>query len=133
MLVDPTQIWLALIAMIPVAIASVTAAILALRARSEGIAMREIAEDTHTLVNSNMGVTLESYSVLATRMAKITKDPEDIAIAQKAEAKYLAHQQQQAIVDQRRRYERGADHAHPPQGPGTSGESQEVGGVDSPG
>lgn len=92
LMLDTTQIWLAVIAIIPVTIASITAAIVALRTHS-------LARDTHTLVNSNMGATLESYAMLATRMAKITSDPEDVAVANAAMVKYQHHQTQQAIVD----------------------------------
>ncbi|TMJ00849.1 MAG: hypothetical protein E6G97_18110 [Alphaproteobacteria bacterium] len=39
----------------------------------------KIAEKTHTLVNSNMGVQLEMHALLARRMADKTHEPDDIA------------------------------------------------------
>ena len=116
---DTTQIWLAAIAIIPVTIASITTAIMAWQNRAHGAKMFDLAKDTHTLVNSNMGATLESYAVIAKRLAKITKDPEDEKAATLAELKYNEHITQQALVDQGRRWDntptdpKEPTHGHP--------------------
>src|SRR5678815_2998734 len=64
--------------------------------------MDEIARvgvDTHTLVNSNMGVQLKLNAALSRRMANITKSNEDIQAAELAEIALAEHIKKQAIVD----------------------------------
>lgn len=60
---------------------------------------RKTANKIHTLVNSNMGVQLEISAVSLRRNATATKDPEDIRVAELAEAALKNHQVQQRIVD----------------------------------
>lgn len=98
---ESTQIWLALIAIVPVTIAAITSALLAWNSNQHAKQLMRVAEDTHTLVNSNMGLSLESYATVTRRLAKITKDPEDEAIADAAEKKFAEHVVQQRIVDER--------------------------------
>ena len=114
---EHTQIWLALIAIIPVTIASVTTAIMAYQNRLHSMKMYDLARDTHTLVNSNMGATLESYSVIAERLANYTDKPEDREAAAQAKLKYKEHVSQQAIVDKGRRLDKTpTDPQEPPYG-----------------
>jgi hypothetical protein len=96
--VETTHIWLALIAIAPILITSLTAAILALRGAKHDSQMMDIAKDTKQLVNGGTSAMLEGYSVLARRMAEYTKMPEDFAIADNLEAKYKHHLDQQLLV-----------------------------------
>jgi hypothetical protein len=57
------------------------------------------ADDTHTLVNANMGAALNVNRISTRRLADITKDAADIEAADKAEELYLAHERKQATVD----------------------------------
>jgi hypothetical protein len=59
----------------------------------------KVAESTHTLVNSNMGIQLELNMAVTGRLAAITKDPMDIEAAKLAKDNYLSHQMKQSIVD----------------------------------
>jgi len=74
--------------------------------KEQGIAdnrkMDEIAKvgvDTHTLVNSNMGIQLRLAASFARRVADLTKNVLDISAAEIAEAAYKEHVAKQAIVD----------------------------------
>lgn len=61
--------------------------------------LRKLAEDTHTLVNSNMGVQLKLGMDLSEFKASTTGRPEDIQAAKLARHKYEEHVKKQAIVD----------------------------------
>lgn len=54
---------------------------------------------THTLVNSAMSAQLRLNAVMARRLATLTSDPADHALAATAEAEYHNHESQQRIVD----------------------------------
>lgn len=56
-------------------------------------------EDTHTLVNANMGAALNVNRISTRRLADITNNQADIEAADKAEELYLAHERKQATVD----------------------------------
>lgn len=56
-------------------------------------------EDTHTLVNANMGAALNVNRISTRRLADITKDAADIEAADKADELYRAHEAKQATVD----------------------------------
>jgi hypothetical protein len=58
-----------------------------------------VADKTHTLVNSNMGIQLMLNAVVTRRLASITKDQDDEAAALKAEALLEAHEGKQKVVD----------------------------------
>ncbi len=64
-------------------------------------ASQSIGIDTHTLVNSNMGVQLELTAAVSKRIASMTKDPEDIKASQLADVKLKDHIEKQAAVDER--------------------------------
>ena len=61
----------------------------------------KVANDTHTLVNSNMGVQLKISAVALRRVANLTKEPDDIAAADLAEKALSSHEAKQTIVDSR--------------------------------
>lgn len=63
------------------------------------VKMGKVVKDTHTLVNSNMGVQLLLGMDLADFKAKTTGIPEDIAAATLARTRYQEHVKKQAIVD----------------------------------
>jgi hypothetical protein len=56
-------------------------------------------EKTHTLVNSDMGKVLESNRLMSRRIAELTKNADDIAVADLAEESHRAHEAKQATVD----------------------------------
>jgi len=62
-------------------------------------AIAVVGEKTHTLVNSNMEVQLKLNKVLSQRLAELTKDPADIAVAAQADRLLAEHQSKQAAVD----------------------------------
>lgn len=55
--------------------------------------------EIHTLVNNNFGVQLKIAAVALRRVAKLTKNKEDIAAARTAEVAYKDHMDKQAVVD----------------------------------
>src|SRR6185436_18888104 len=59
----------------------------------------KLAVDTHTLVNSNMGIQLRKSMLQSRRIAELTKEPVDIANADEDERLYLAHVERQRVVD----------------------------------
>jgi len=61
----------------------------------------KVAKDTHTLVNSNMGVQLQLNASVTKRLADVTKDPIDKEAALSAARLYADHLGKQAIVDSR--------------------------------
>jgi hypothetical protein len=61
--------------------------------------LAKVANDTHTLVNSNMGVQLRSVAELARWKAMTTKLPADDVLAKDAEEAYKEHVRKQSIVD----------------------------------
>jgi hypothetical protein len=61
--------------------------------------IQKVGIDTHTLVNSNMGVQLKLASDLYEFKAATTKLPEDIAGAKRARNMYEEHVKKQNIVD----------------------------------
>lgn len=62
--------------------------------------IEETGEKVHTLVNSNMGVQLKLNAALASRIAEMTKDPEDIKAAALAQTLLHEHEAKQTLVDQ---------------------------------
>lgn len=58
-----------------------------------------VAEKTHTLVNSNMGVQLSLHAATARRLAAITGHHEDRAAADLAEKLRREHNSRQDVVD----------------------------------
>lgn len=61
--------------------------------------LHKLAKDTHTLVNSNMGVQLAMHEAATRRLAAITSDPTDMEDAEEARRKHAAYKSQQAAVD----------------------------------
>ena len=61
--------------------------------------VKQIATDTHTLVNSASLVNLRLYAVAARRIATLTNDPADITAAEAAEKQAKEHQEKQDTVD----------------------------------
>lgn len=59
----------------------------------------KVAKDTHTLVNSNMGVQLQLSAVSLRELADLKKTPKAEAQAKLAEMAFVEHQQKQAVVD----------------------------------
>jgi hypothetical protein len=59
----------------------------------------ELAEKTHTLVNSQMGLELMLHAVTARTLANLTKKPEHVKAADAAEKKLREHEAKQAVVD----------------------------------
>lgn len=59
----------------------------------------DVANKTHTLVNSQMGQQLMLYATTARTLANLTKDPAHIAAANTADQKLAEHQLKQSIVD----------------------------------
>lgn len=53
-------------------------------------AQTQVAE-VHTMVNGNMLIQLKANAELARRLANVTRDPKDAAIAADAEKRYQAH------------------------------------------
>lgn len=62
-------------------------------------AVQALGEQTHILVNSNMGTSLLTTSNLAQRVADLTQKPEDAAVATDTRQKYDEHMAKQAVVD----------------------------------
>lgn len=58
-----------------------------------------VVDVTHTLSNSKMGEALLTISKLSQRLAVISNNPTDAALAEEAKKKYEAHQRQQDKVD----------------------------------
>lgn len=63
------------------------------------LALVKVTKDTHTLVNSNMGVQLKLGMDLSEFKAFTTQQPIDIEAARLAKEKYEDHVRQQGIVD----------------------------------
>ncbi len=63
----------------------------------------KVANDTHTLVNSNMGVQLRLNAELSRWKAESTKTPEDEQAAVTSEGMYQDHLRKQAVVDKRKK------------------------------
>jgi hypothetical protein len=61
--------------------------------------LTKVTNDTHTLVNSNMGVQLKLNAAITQRMAGLTNQPDDIAAATLAKIAYEEHLKKQATVD----------------------------------
>ena len=61
--------------------------------------IEKTGEESHVLVNSNMGASLETIALLSRKVADETKLTADIAIADSAERKFQEHLERQAIVD----------------------------------
>lgn len=62
-------------------------------------AIARIAQDTHTLVNSNMGVQLEAVARGLREIARLRGLPGDDEAASVAEAAYQDHERKQDLVD----------------------------------
>lgn len=63
--------------------------------------IEKVGKDTHTLVNSNMGIQLKLGMDLSEFKAITTKLPEDIAAANLARSMYQEHVKKQNVVDRR--------------------------------
>jgi len=61
--------------------------------------LEKVTNDTHTLVNSNMGVQLKITALTSARVAQLTGHPDDIAAAEIAKLAYDEHAKKQAMVD----------------------------------
>jgi hypothetical protein len=69
------------------------------KAKKERKANLAVVEKVHTLVNSQMGSTLNVARLATKRTAEVTGHPSDVAVAQEAERAYQEHQKKQAEVD----------------------------------
>ncbi len=75
---------------------------LALTMAAKDVLLRRIqqtADDTHMLVNSNMGIQLKLHAETARELAEALPTPRRLKIAEEAEAALLAHLSRQAVVD----------------------------------
>jgi hypothetical protein len=61
--------------------------------------LQKVTNDTHTLVNSNMGVQLKLNASVTRRLAVMTGNADDIAVADLAQSMYDEHVKKQAVVD----------------------------------
>jgi hypothetical protein len=61
--------------------------------------LSKVTNDTHTLVNSNMGIQLRLNTVALKRIAELTNDPKDVVAAELADTAYQEHLKKQALVD----------------------------------
>lgn len=61
--------------------------------------MSKVADATHTLVNSNMGIALRTGAVALRRVADLTGEAKDKEIADRAEELLRVHEAKQAVVD----------------------------------
>jgi hypothetical protein len=57
------------------------------------------SNDTHILVNSNMGISLKTSAVALRRVADLTGDPDDVSAAEVAEKALQEHEAKQDKVD----------------------------------
>lgn len=73
--------------------------IIALKINKKVDEAKSVNDATHILVNSNMGIQLKIAMGLASRLAKITKTPDDIADAVETKRIYDEHMSKQSIVD----------------------------------
>jgi hypothetical protein len=69
---------------------------------------KKTGESIYKLVNSASGHQLGLYASLARRMANITGDPADMAVAEKAEKMFAEHNEKQSQVDK----VNGGPHGH---------------------
>lgn len=74
--------------------------ILTLKINKKVNAAKGVADATHTLVNSNMGVQLKIAMGLANKVAKLTQNTRDIEDAAETKRLYDEHMKKQAIVDE---------------------------------
>lgn len=58
-----------------------------------------VADATHKLVNSNMGIQLQLVATALRRIANLTRDKKDEVIASEAEERFYDHQSKQQAVD----------------------------------
>lgn len=61
--------------------------------------MAQVNDATHALVNSNYGVQLRLYATSCQRIAILTGDPSDLAMADEAMKAWRTHQETQARMD----------------------------------
>jgi hypothetical protein len=80
-------------------IATTLGGIYLVKLKSAGDVTGKVIRDTHTLVNSNMGIQLRLNSVALRRIASLTGLPDDAAAASLAESAYAEHLKKQALVD----------------------------------
>lgn len=59
----------------------------------------KVLKDVHKLTNSDMGVQKRTLALVLRRIAKDTKDPDDIKAADLAEDEWHKHDENQARVD----------------------------------
>lgn len=62
-------------------------------------AIARVADATHALVNSNMAAQLKISAIALRRVAEMTSNPKDIAMAELADKNLADHEAQQAVVD----------------------------------
>ena len=62
--------------------------------------LTQVTHDVHTLVNSNMGIQLKINYVLADRIASLTNNKNDIAVAKEAHKLFDEHEARQHTVDE---------------------------------
>lgn len=77
----------------------VTAVVTAVLAYLKIARVEKVADATHTLVNSNMGVALREKSIYARRVADLTRDDADKKLADEADKLLADHNARQAKVD----------------------------------
>lgn len=63
--------------------------------------LKTVTNDTHTLVNANMGAQLKISALALRRLAEYTKHPDDVAAAELSEDLLSEHDKKQAVVDKR--------------------------------
>jgi len=80
-------------------IATTVGGIYLVKIQAGQVVIEQVTHDTHTLVNSNMGVQLKLNMLVTQRMANITHAQDDIAAAEIAKLAYEEHIKKQAIVD----------------------------------
>jgi hypothetical protein len=61
--------------------------------------LKDLAEKTHILVNSQYGIALAEIAVQKERVAKLSGDPADFAEAMQARKNLDDHNQRQSRVD----------------------------------
>jgi len=78
---------------------AITAAGTADRAAKSAEVLKDLAEKTHILVNSQYGIALAEIAVQKERVAKLSGDPADFAEAMQARKNLDDHNQRQSRVD----------------------------------
>jgi hypothetical protein len=69
--------------------------------------MKIVADQTHTLVNSAMGIQLQMHAETTRRIAEMTNHANDISDADAAEHALAEHKRKQTIADESKPTEKG--------------------------